>query len=192
MRKKWRLIKPLHWGIFIAGLCAVFIAASGCFRSEPEDPDYPGVASSPLLRKVVTGDGALKMVVPIHWERGAGEPPVVLRMTNGQAELVIQKRAPLPGQAAAAERELAAPSREWASKGFTISPGLMKTVSAGGIPFYYRRGVGPGETVPTLIFGLLLPEDPASHYYLYSTGFTHNERLGGETITVVRSIRPAG
>ncbi|KAF0125273.1 MAG: hypothetical protein FD189_1795 [Elusimicrobia bacterium] len=190
MRKRWRLIKPLHWGIFITGLCVLFVVVSGCFRSEPEDPDYPGVSSSPLLSRVVAGGGELKMVVPNHWERGEESPPVVLRLASGEAGLVIEKRAPLSEKAGVVERELAAPSREWTAKGFSVSPDLLKTVSAGGIPYYYRLGVRPGETVPTLIFGLLQPADLPSHYYIYSTGFPHNERFGGETLTVVRSIRP--
>lgn len=189
MGNKRRSSKPLYWGIFIAGLFAVFIAASGCFRSEPEDPDYPGVASSPMLRRVVSGDGALKMVVPSYWDVEKPSGPAVLRGTGGEGEFVLESRAAVADRPADVERELSAAAAGWRSKGFEVSPGLLKVSSAGGIPFYYRRGSRPGDASPTLIFGLLLPAGAASHYYLYSTGFPHHERLGGETLTVVRTVR---
>lgn len=191
MGKKWRLIKPLHWGIFIAGLCALFMIVSGCFRSEPEDPDYPGVASSPMLRRVVTGDGALKMVVPSHWDMESPAAPAVLRAAGEQGALVIETRAPVSDRTGDIERELAGATAGWRERGFEVKSGLLKVTSAGGIPFYYRRGSKPGDISPTLVFGLLLPAGTGPHYYIYSTGFPHNERLGGDTLTVVRTIRPA-
>jgi hypothetical protein len=191
MIKAWRSLKPLHRGIFILCLGAAFAAAAGCFRSEPEDPDYPGVASSPLLRRVVTGDGALKMVIPRHWEVKKPSAAEVLRAAGDQGELVIEERRPAAGGRADIEGELAADASSWRAKGFEVKTGLLKAVSAGGVPFYYRLGSRPGDMSVTLVFGLLLPGGTSSRYYLYSYGFPHNERMGGETLTVARSVRAA-